>query len=173
MPQTGKTPKKQPSIEQKRYKLENSANRYAVLRDAYREGGMLDRGITGDLGWFEQGQLKNRRRADQRRKQTEGRMTFEKKHVPYSQNDLPFPSELSQSERYLRRKPSPMGQSNVIDNARLSRGQYLQAPDSRRIPETRNRPRGKTIPGMMGAAGFGLGQMLREKMMKEQPSKKR
>lgn len=224
MPQTGKTPKKQPSSAQEEFKAAARQQRAKDL--AYRDlnwvrtkpkGAAGNRFAVGPTSGYEgtptltyqQQKIASKRSATRRSEQQTGRMSFAKERVPYALRPVPFQKDSSQLDKYISAKHSdvrdgePSIASHALDRAAWNRGingtgtvpltkeqralnrslhggtplpvsptvaaRYMAG----RTPPTRNRPRGKSIVGMMAAPfAAGAGALLREQMMKQQPRKK-
>lgn len=210
MPQTGKTPKKQSSESQKQFK-----EAYSTAR---KQAGNVDVS-TSPVGT---------RRREQRREQTQGRMSFgrggslghrpqdtaanafdykvlkqwmamDNPAVPTPPTWMRLAAKRMAEEDYRRMMWKQNKVSNMRKNAEIEQLQediktlrprtpeqaaqsVVQSGQSRyqsdvmvpqRVPNMRNRPRGRSVTGMMSmGAGLGIGQILRGMMNKEE-SKRR
>jgi len=189
MPQTGKTPKKQQSDVETKYRGMSSD-----LRAGKKDAQLERKGLNDPRAGFMKRRYLELESAERRQAQQEGRMSFAKENQPrgVSRKELVrqwletqkpgYEGMLTRNprtpvENYVARKGYLAGQRPEVLTDALKKRMGYDPTDPYyggvTTPVMRNRPRGKTVTGMMGAAGFGLGQMLREKMMKEQPSKKR
>jgi hypothetical protein len=192
MPQTGKTSKKQASAAQATYKTDSRNQRFGsrldnafqVLDDIseiMRPGETLfpmSPELEARMKRMEQDALAKydaKARRDRRLGQTEGRMSFEKR---YPLRGTRYPVQTDFGVVAMPRAKQTVGRYKTEQEMLRDR------MTENRVPTTRNRPRGKTVSGMMTGpllAGLGdyigrntsVGQQLRSQMMKEQPSKKR
>lgn len=79
--------------------------------------------------------------------------------------------QLQKDLKTLRPRTPEQAAQSIIQSGQSRYQSDVMIPQ--RVPNMRNRPRGKSVTGMMGLAGAGLGQLLREKMMGQQPSRNR
>ncbi len=225
MAQTGKTPKKQQSDVEKKYRAEFSAGRLNEQQRNFKQSPVYWK-LTGEADAKMQMQALKRLAYYRRKDATTGRMSFEKardtpgvyipskgiqpKGLVKGADELAFLDMLlgkrpmTPVEDYVERKFTaakgrpdlPMSQEILKRMVGLPHNLGPEyGPDAileahnrlkaeRRFSKMRNRPRGKTVSGMMTGpllAGLGdyigrntsVGQQLRSKMMKQQPSRNR
>ncbi len=223
MAQTGKTPKKQQSDVEKKYRAEFSAGRLNEQQRRFKQSGTYW-GPTEEAAAKAQRENLKRLAYYRRRDATTGRMSFEKArdisgaYIPSigvkPKGLVKGADESAMLDMFLGRRPRTPVEDYVERKFHASKGRpdlpmsqeivkrmvglpyypsegpdailnaYNKLKAQRRFSIMRNRPRGKTVSGMMTGpllAGLGdyigrntsVGQQLRSKMMKQQPSRNR